>query len=747
MVGGVDDTNEALGVEAARARWSEIIASATHGTVTHLRDAESGAVARLVPREQSLFPVEELPAWAVTAARPKLGDLVRQAAAGQPVALTRRGDLAAVLAPVPGASTNPATGGGLDELLDTLTAATPQAPASLVPTGLDSLDTLLGGGLRPGQLALVTGSPGSGTSALALGAARAAALTEGLGPVMVASAQMSRQDLAARMLAAEANLPLAQITTQTVPETDRPRLEAAAARLRGAPLHLMDRQTTLTQTRTAAAAVPDLALLVLDPVTHFDVGTAAPALALRRLATDLRAAVLAVAAHGPGLLPVEAEADIAARLHRQDHSATAQLEIVRYRHGPTTTLPLNADLARARLLPATPTPVDDEPPIPSPPPTSTEPAPHPVTDSPQPPTTTTHTESPTAHQARAGHQRHQAARRTKSADQAAQALREMITDAVENELATAQGDAEAAMERLSKRAIPDVMRLFDQTRKSARYEYTAYPALPDILHKPSKKDPDLIWEARPSWANPAYRRHPDGELRVTALDVNAAYLSALKCHLPIGRLEHNPNGDYDSKRAGIHLITPPVWHHRDLPNPLGDREEPGPLWITTATLRLLLRLAGPKHQLLEAPVIHESWTSSATENFLDAMRQVLAAVRTDAIDEDDYVTLHYIKMMYAKLVSTMGESTENRAITRPDWMHNIRSQAFANIYGRALKAHQAGLTVISVMGTDELHVAGDVWAARSNGKAVFTEGRGLADMKVKTDRDGAPVHYTVTRSS
>jgi prevent-host-death family protein len=745
MVGGVDDVNETLGVEAARSRWSELIASATHGTVTHLRDAESGAVARLVPREQSPVPVEELPAWAVTAARPKLGDLVRQAAAGQSVALTRRGDLVAVLAPVPGAS-NLATGSGLDELLDTLTATTPQGPASLVPTGLDSLDTLLGGGLRPGQLAVVTGSPGSGTSALALGAARAAALAGVLGPVMVASAQMSRQDLAARMLAAEADLPLAQISTQTVPETDRPRLEAAAARLRGAPLHLVDRQTTLTQARTAAAAVPDLALLVLDPVTHFDVGTAAPALALRRLATDLRAAVLAVAAHGPGLLPVEAEADIAARLHRQG-DGTAQLEIIRYRHGPTATLPLTADLARARLLPAAPAPAGDELPTALSPNTPAEPTRQPSTDSHRLPATTAHTESSAAREARAGHQRHQATRRTKSADQAAQALREMVTGAVEDELDKAQGDAEAAMDRLAKRAIPDVMRLFAKSRDGARYEYTAYPALPDVLHRPSKKDPDLVWEARPSWHHPAYRRHPDGDLSVTALDVNAAYLSALKCHLPIGRLEHSTDGDYDKNRAGIHLITPPEWHHPDLPNPLGDREEPGPLWITTATLRLLLRLAGPKHQLLDAPAIHESWTSSATENFLDVLRQVLAAVRTDALEQDDYVTLHYIKMMYAKLVSTMGESTDNRDITRPDWMHNIRSQAFANLYGRALKAHQAGLTVISVMGTDELHVAGDVWAARWQGKPLFTQGRGLADMKVKTDRDGAPVRYTVTRAA
>ncbi|ARQ67440.1 hypothetical protein CAG99_00010 [Streptomyces marincola] len=127
MIGGVGAGDEVLGLEAARARWSELIDSAAHGGVTHLRDTESGAVARLVPRDRSPVPIEELPAWAVTAARPKLGNLVRQAAAGQPVALTRRGELAAVLAPAPGAA-GPATSSGLDDLLDTLTSAAPQAP-------------------------------------------------------------------------------------------------------------------------------------------------------------------------------------------------------------------------------------------------------------------------------------------------------------------------------------------------------------------------------------------------------------------------------------------------------------------------------------------------------------------------------------------------------------------------------------------------------------------------------------------
>ncbi len=347
-------------------------------------------------------------------------------------------------------------------------------------------------------------------------------------------------------------------------------------------------------------------------------------------------------------------------------------------------------------------------------------------------------ESPIAREARAGHARQQLRRRTSSADQVREQLRETIAVAVEQELTKAGGDADAAAAALAKRAIPDVMGLFARTRAQARYEYTAYPALPDILRKPSKNDPDLIWEARPSWRHPDYRSHPDGELQATALDVNAAYLSALKTWLPIGKLTHTACGEHDRKRAGVHLVTPAVWEHPHLPSPMGDREEAGPVWVTEPTLRLLLRLTGPKHRLMDAPVIHESWTSSATETFLDSLRQLLAGVRADALEQGDEVTAGYVKAMYAKFVSTLGESSHNREIARPDWMHLIRSQAFANLWSRAYKAHQAGLNVISALGTDELHVAGGDW------RQVWDEGRGLAEMKVKTGRDGAPVVYTVT---
>ncbi|WP_043486228.1 MULTISPECIES: helix-turn-helix transcriptional regulator [Streptomyces] len=328
-------------------------------------------------------------------------------------------------------------------------------------------------------------------------------------------------------------------------------------------------------------------------------------------------------------------------------------------------------------------------------------------------------------------------RRAKSAARAQAETAGLIGQAVHEELERAQGDADAAMKALVKRAIPDVMRLFGETRATARYTYTAYPALPDILTKPSKREPDQIWEARPNFHHPRYSLKNPGSIAVTALDVNAAYLSALKTWLPIGKLEHSTGMDgIDPKRSGVHLITPSPWHHPHLPDPLGDRDQPGPVWVTNATLRLLLRLATPKYGLLDPPVVHESWTSGATENFLDALRKTLTAARETAIAEDDTITLEYIKAMYSKFISTMGESIHNREIMRPDWMHIIHSQAYANLWGKAYKAHQAGLDVIAMMGTDELHVAGD-W------RQVFPEGRGVAQMKIKHSDAKASGEYTI----
>ncbi|WP_329438699.1 helix-turn-helix domain-containing protein [Streptomyces sp. NBC_01426] len=305
-------------------------------------------------------------------------------------------------------------------------------------------------------------------------------------------------------------------------------------------------------------------------------------------------------------------------------------------------------------------------------------------------------------------------------------LADRVRVRVDHELSVHGGDRDAARAALVKTAVPDVMELFAASRVGGRYEHSEFPPTAGILQKASQKGADQIWEGRPKWrSEELHRAARAGHVRldVTALDMNAAYLAALKTWLPIGKLVHSEGVEHNPKRSGVHRVTPAVWGMPDLPSPLGARKEPGDLWITEPTLRLLLRCA--KLGFCEAPVIHESWTSGASEGLLEKMRRTLTEVRKEAIANGDDVANEYVKSMYSKFVSTIGESTANREIRRPDWMHIIRSQAFANLWLKAHKAHAAGLTVVEMSGTDELHVAGD-W------RQVFPEGRDLAQVKAKS---------------
>ncbi|MER7535624.1 acyltransferase [Streptomyces sp. NPDC097704] len=303
-------------------------------------------------------------------------------------------------------------------------------------------------------------------------------------------------------------------------------------------------------------------------------------------------------------------------------------------------------------------------------------------------------------------------------------LVEQITDRVHAVLAECEGEVDAAQAALIKRAIPDVMALLKASRVGGRYEHSEFPPTQDILRKKSQKGADEIWEGRPKWRNAALvAAAKKGEkIEVTALDMNAAYLSALKAWLPIGQLREDTGGVHDPKKAGVHLITPADWDHADLPNPLGNRMEPGELWVSESTLRLLLDCAA--QGLADPPVIHRSLVSGATEALLEKMRRALAEVRRTALAEGDELTITYVKAMYSKFVSTIGESSSNREIRRPDWMHIIRSKAFANLWMKAHKAHRAGLQIVEISGTDELHVTGD-W------REVFQEGRNLNEVKEK----------------
>ncbi|MFE9679764.1 DnaB-like helicase C-terminal domain-containing protein [Streptomyces sp. NPDC006259] len=302
-----------------------------------------------------------------------------------------------------------------------------------------------------------------------------------------------------------------------------------------------------------------------------------------------------------------------------------------------------------------------------------------------------------------------------------------IRDAVEQALDEANGDVDAAITALKKKAVPDSMALFKLTRVGANYVHTVYPPALDFLSKPGQGEADGIWEGRHKWRNAplheAIRKGARDPLDVFGLDTNAAYLSAFKTHLPIGALKHDPTGGFDRRRAGVHRVDHFEWPHEHLPSPIGNRKEPGPYLLDEATVRLLIRCH--ELELSEAPRILESWTSGASEALLEKFRRVLQQARQMAIEKEDSATEEYVKAMYSRFTSTIGESGKNRELRRPEWVHTIRSQAFASLWLKGWKAHQAGLILVQVSGVDELHVAGGDW------KTVWEEGRKPTQMKVK----------------
>ncbi|MGW9211285.1 DnaB-like helicase C-terminal domain-containing protein [Embleya sp. NPDC055664] len=638
-----------------------------------------------------------------------------------------------------------------------------------VSFGPTTLDEATGGGALPGRLVVVVGAPGTGAGLLAAGTVLSATLAPADDPdtphaVLSCTPGRPRADVAARLTAAAAGVDHRRLRAGTLTDIERAAADAASTRLAAGGL-LLDDGTDLTPDLLHATAtdIAGLILVAVDPLNHLvrptaGAGCSGPDVreavgALRRLAAELDVPVVAAwetsAGEGPEVAAALAEADTVVHLTREGELAFA---IVTERDlGPIAEAALRADLAHVRFTDPPPTPTGPTPTDP------TAPVDTALPDSTSPPASTpreqagdrkdftaadvTATAPTTATApARASNRPAPTASKTPVPSKARRVVPDTdedplpgaIAGAVAQELAAAQGDITAASEALARRAIPDVMDLLRLSRAGSRYEHTWYPPLPDLLRKHRKEDSDAVWEARPKWRN---GHLPAGDHEVVTLDMNAAYLSALKAHLPIGPLEHRTGPDLDDhdgprgrkrRRAGIYLVDPPAWHHDDLPNPLGDRDEPGPLWITDPTLRLLLRCASPTYgNLCEEPQILESWTAVATENLLERLRTALRDARDAAIAEGDDVTLDYVKQMYAKLVSTMGGSNYNREINRPDWMHIIRSQAFSNLWVKAFKAHQGGLAVVRVMGTDELHLTGGDW------RTVFTEGRGVGDVKIK----------------
>ncbi len=107
-----------------------------------------------------------------------------------------------------------------------------------VATGFDKIDDITSG-LQKSDLIIIAGRPSMGKTAFALNIAQYAALEMGV-PVAIFSLEMAKEQLATRMLAAEARVDSQRLRKGFLGETDWPKLTTAAGRLSEAPIYIDD---------------------------------------------------------------------------------------------------------------------------------------------------------------------------------------------------------------------------------------------------------------------------------------------------------------------------------------------------------------------------------------------------------------------------------------------------------------------------------------------------------------------------
>ncbi len=246
-----------------------------------------------------------------------------------------------------------------------------------VPTGFDKLDDLTSG-LQNSDLIIVAGRPSMGKTAFALNIAQFAAL-EGQITVAVFSLEMSKEQLAFRLLASEARVDSQRLRKGFLGETDWPKLTAAAGRLSDAKLYIDDTAAITVLEMKAKSrrlkAEKNLGLIVVDYIQLMR-GTGGSrdsreqeiseiSRSLKALAKELSVPVIALSQlnrqvesrtnRRPQMADlresgaIEQDADVIAFIYRDEvynksednpDKGTAEIIVAKQRNGPTDTVKL-----------------------------------------------------------------------------------------------------------------------------------------------------------------------------------------------------------------------------------------------------------------------------------------------------------------------------------------------------------------------------------------------------------------------
>ncbi|MED7822365.1 replicative DNA helicase [Streptomyces chiangmaiensis] len=242
-----------------------------------------------------------------------------------------------------------------------------------VPTGFTDLDQLTNG-LHPGQMIIIAARPAMGKSTLALDLARTASIKHNL-PSVIFSLEMGRNEIAMRLLSAEARVALHHMRSGTMTDEDWTRLARRMPDVSAAPLFIDDSPNlSMMEIRAKCRRLKqrnDLKLVVIDYLQLMQSGSkrsesrqqevSEMSRNLKLLAKELELPVIALSQlnRGPEQRTdkkpmvsdlresgsIEQDADMVILLHREDayekespRAGEADIIVGKHRNGPTATI-------------------------------------------------------------------------------------------------------------------------------------------------------------------------------------------------------------------------------------------------------------------------------------------------------------------------------------------------------------------------------------------------------------------------